>query len=331
MMPGRTLHRFATHLCSAKTLERVVEPAIADLQKEYVAADRMTGRVWILLGGYAAILKVIAICALSVSSTTHDERQVLLRTLIWSVGSMAAISALLTLAPLLEISVLRWDAAIALVPQAVPLAIPMGSAIGIAFGLSSRPAKNIVKVTVLGAVVASALSFVVLAWVMPAANQAFRVMMIREYADSGTKIRFEPEKGHNEMTLYELRREQASFAAAGQIRLPRKFAFTFHLRFALAAGTVVLATLLLALPFRHRGLRGLVAFGAFFLYWALIYTGEALAVYSPVAPGVAGTLPPFIGAWLPNIVIGAAAFAIAIASWRLRGAFGTRDLSRRNV
>ena len=40
MMPGRTLHRLATHICSAKTLERIVEPAIADLQKEFAAARR---------------------------------------------------------------------------------------------------------------------------------------------------------------------------------------------------------------------------------------------------------------------------------------------------
>ena len=62
----------------------------------------------------------------------------------------------------------------ALVPQALPLAIPMGIAIGIAFGLSARPAMNIVRVTLLGGVVASVLSFAVLAWAMPAANQAFR-------------------------------------------------------------------------------------------------------------------------------------------------------------
>ena len=35
MIPGRVLHRLAARLCCAKTLEHVVEPAIADLQKEY--------------------------------------------------------------------------------------------------------------------------------------------------------------------------------------------------------------------------------------------------------------------------------------------------------
>jgi hypothetical protein len=317
MMPGRTLHRFASRLCSSKTLERVVEPAIADLQKEYAAAGRASRRAWVLLSGYAAILKVIAICALNVSATTDDERRALWRTLAWSIGCIAAISALLTVPPLVEMAMRRWDAAIALVPQALPLAIPMGIAIGIAFGLSARPAMNIVKMTLISGVVASALSFGILAWVMPAANQAFREITIRELADRGYKVRFDQEKPHNEMTLSELRHEEASFAAAGQVYLPRQFAFTFHLRFALAASTLVLATLLLAVPFDHRGLRGLSAFAACVVYWALLYTGETLALDGPIAPGVAGAVPPFIGAWLANIVIGALALAIIIASSRV--------------
>jgi lipopolysaccharide export LptBFGC system permease protein LptF len=188
----------------------------------------------------------------------------------------------------------------------------MGIAVGIAFGLSPRPAMNIVKVTLLGAVIASGFSFAVLAWVMPAANDAFRNMAVRELRASGYQGEISrPQKGHSEMTLSELRREAASSAAAGKIRPPRRFAFSFHQRFALAAGTLVLATLLLALPFHHRGLRGLSAFAAFFLYWVLIYTGEGLALYSPVAPNLAGTVTPFIGAWLPNIVLMTLAIGVA--------------------
>src|SRR5688500_2942938 len=37
MLPGRLLHRLAAHICSTNTLERVVEPAIADLQNELFA------------------------------------------------------------------------------------------------------------------------------------------------------------------------------------------------------------------------------------------------------------------------------------------------------
>ena len=48
MIPGRLLHRLAARLCSAQTLERVVEPAIADLQKEYAGrGTRVGGARWV--------------------------------------------------------------------------------------------------------------------------------------------------------------------------------------------------------------------------------------------------------------------------------------------
>ena len=59
--PGRS------HL-QRETLERVVEPAIADLQKEYAQPRTSTAVTFSRTGsGYVAILKVIAMCALNVS------------------------------------------------------------------------------------------------------------------------------------------------------------------------------------------------------------------------------------------------------------------------
>ena len=313
MIPGRLLHRIAATLCSADMLERVVEPAIADLQKEYAGARRLPQRVASLLIGYGASLTVIAMCAVSMSTTTRDERSALSKTLAWSIGWIAALSALLAVPPLLDHSMRRWDAAIALVPQAMPLAIPIGIALGIAFGLSARPALNIAKVTLLGGVVASAVSFGVLTWAMPAANQAFREITVREltaqgYQDGVSRL----EKGHNEMTLSELRRHITSFAADGQPRQARQLAFSFHMRFALAGGALVLTSLLLAAPFNHRGLRALTAFAASFVYLALLYTGETLAVSHAL-------LPPVGAAWMPNILLTASAVVAAAArSSRLR-------------
>jgi hypothetical protein len=316
MIPGRLLHRVAAHICCATTLERVVEPAIADLQKEYASADRASRRAWVLVAGYFAVLKVIGVCALSVSGTTHDERRALSRTLAWSVGWISGVCALLMLPPLLnfDLTPYDWYAALTLVPQAVPLAIPIGIAFGMACGLSARPTMNLAKAMVIGAVAASALSFGVLAFALPAANQAFREITIRELSAQGYDLASSGlEKGPNEMTLTELRREEASFVAAGQTRLPRKYGFAFHLRFALAAATLALVSILLAAPITHRGVRLLIAFGACFGYWALLHAGEALAV-----PRTA--LPPAAAAWMPNVVF--IAFALVVASSRssrLRG------------
>ena len=141
LMPGRTLHRFATHLCSAKTLERVVEPAIADLQKEYAAARSASSRVWALLLGYLAVLKVMALCAASVPSS-GDDRRAVASALAWSTVMFVVVFALLVLLPLYSFQNIPrgWYAATTLVPQALPLAIPIGVVFGIALGLNARRA-----------------------------------------------------------------------------------------------------------------------------------------------------------------------------------------------
>ena len=98
-------------------------------------------RARVLLTGYSAILKVMAICARSMSSTTDEERRALVRMLAWSVGCDRCNHRVAALCRPFESrqSITRWHAATTLVPQAVPLAIPIGIAFGIAFGLSARP------------------------------------------------------------------------------------------------------------------------------------------------------------------------------------------------
>ena len=327
MLPGRTLHRLATHLCSTTTLERIVEPAIADLQKEYASADRASRRAWLLVTGYVAILKVMALCVARVSLDSADERRALTSALAWSAAMFVVVFALLVLLPLYSFQNIPrgWYAATTLVPQALPLAIPIGIAFGIAFGLHARPAASVRKMMLVCALAASVMSFGILAWAMPAGNLAFKELSLQKRWGNGVYhgAITEPWKGHNEMKLSEFRHHITRFSERGQPENARKLGFYFHLRFSLAVAVLALTAVLLVVPLNHRGLRGLLAFAAIFVYWALIYAGEALAVYSPVAPRVAGTVPPFVGAWLPNIVIGA--FAIVVASSRSSRLRGSRS------
>ena len=308
MIPGRALHRVAAALCSAKTLERAVEPAIADLQREYgIVAGNTVSRLWVLITGYGAILKVIVICALSVSIETDDERRALVRTLAWCGAMVTVMVVLLMLPPWFDHPRMGWRIAMTLIPQALPLAIPIGIAFGIAFAHSGRPTMNIAKTTLIGAAAASALSFGTLAWAVPAANDAFRRITFREIKAQGydgpiTGLR----KGYSEMTLPELRRQIAHFAADGQPRIVRQATFRFHLRFALAAATFALASLLLAVPVSVRSSRLMIVCTGCFCYWALIFSGERGSVH--------GYLTPTLGAWLPNIAL--MTFAMVVASWR---------------
>jgi Lipopolysaccharide export system permease LptF/LptG len=321
MIPGRTLHLFAVHICSDKTLERVVQPAIADLQKEYAGAGSASRRVWALLAGYVAILKVMALCAVSVSGTSPDDWGAIVRTMMWSLALIVAVSGLLMLPPLAQFPEVRLSSLflVALIPQAVPLAIPIGFTFGIAFGLAGRAVtRDMVKVVLLVGCVASIASFVTLAWVMPSANQAYRESVAQALGHSGQLM-----KSASEMTLSELDREAAIATAVRNPRRADDYAWSFHLRFALSAASVVLAAFLFATAGRGAALRGLLAFAVCVGYWALIYIGQGFAVYSPLAPTVARTVPPFIGAWLPNIVIGA--FAIFVASSRSSRLRGSLD------
>ena len=317
-IPGGLLHRLAVCLCSAKTLERVVEPAIADLQKEYAIAQNRTHRVRVVVSGYAAVIKVVGICALRLSEPTGEDRHVLARILMWSVGSAVATTALLLVPPLLNRSqsISSWLAAAMLIPQAVPLSIPIGSVFGIALGLSTRPNMNVAKVTLFGALAASALNLAILAWAMPAANQAFRQIAIDESRARGYDGPVRLQKGYNEMWLPELRRQADLFAANGERSLARPFIFHFHFRLSFAAATFSLVSLLIAASVHHRGLRFVTAFAACCVYWTLMYAGDA--------GSRRGYLPPSLGAWLPNLVtIASAVFFIASSnSSRLRGQRG---------
>jgi hypothetical protein len=318
MLPGRTLHRLATHLCSATTLERIVEPAIADLQKEYGDARlcSLLTRVRVLVAGYAGIWEGIAMTALEMSSVDNDRRAVA-SALAWSTVMFITVFALLVLLPLYSFQNIPrgWYAATTLAPQALPLAIPIGIAFGIAFGVHARPATSIRKMMLVSALAASVMSFGILAWAMPAGNQAFKELTLQKLWGSGYHGAItEPWVAHNEMNLANLRQQITKFSERGEPRRARFFGFQFHLRFSLAVATLALVSLLLAVPINHRGLRGMFAFAMCLLYGALLFTGEALAVYSSVAPSVAGTVPPVIGAWLPNIVL--VAFAVVIASSR---------------
>ena len=290
------LHRLAALVCRAKSLERIVEPAIADLQREQ--------RFLAVITSYFAVLRVIVICALDVSMTTNDDLRALMRTLMWAFALTIATTMLLVLPPLsIHPELKDWGGTALLVPQALPLAIPVGLAFGIAFGLSARLSMSLVKVILAVAAVASLLSFATFAWLIPAANQAFReltVSALQAKGYDGPPVK--PQKGLSEMTLSELRTETSAAASRSELRRVRTFSRAFHFRFSLGAAALALAPCLLAFPIDRWITRGLLAFAACFVYWALIFIGE-LAVRR-------GYLWPIAGAWLPNVVLAVTALLV---------------------
>jgi lipopolysaccharide export LptBFGC system permease protein LptF len=136
---------------------------------------------------------------------------------------------------------------------------------------------------------ASFASFTMVAWVVPIANQAFRVSMM------GRSL----PKGENELTIGELRqrleagtRQLPAVAAPSD---PSSLALNYHTRWALGSAPFVLAVF--AVAFTSRRQRGrmmpfLVGGVVIFAYWVVMYSARGL--------GLDRRISPFAAAWTPN-------------------------------
>src|SRR5882757_7530451 len=100
--PGDRLRAFAARVFDAQTMERLVDPVVADLQTEHGAATS-AGRIWkshwIRLAGLVAFLKVIAVCGWRGAVHGHldwtpDDRRALIRVIVFSVTPGIGITVL---------------------------------------------------------------------------------------------------------------------------------------------------------------------------------------------------------------------------------------------
>lgn len=317
--PGARLHAIAARLCGRQTMERLVGPTIADLQVEYenaVAEGRRWERRRIWIVGHLALIRVMAVhgglrTIGMLSEWTCDERGVVLRSIVTAVAIMIAgtlVFAMYTVGYLVSLSDRgRMELLVYLVPHTLPLSIPIGVTFGILWGIGRGSSSRRSRAVVLSlALMASVASFVMLAWIVPTANQAFRVSM------AGRPI----SKGANELTLGELRGLlEASAAQQPQISLrpdARSLSLNYHRRWALASAPFVLACFAVALTRRrHRRILLLLA-------GCLAIVGYSVAMDSARGLAVDGTLSAFAAAWAPNIMFLIMSLAIlAISSQRL--------------
>jgi lipopolysaccharide export LptBFGC system permease protein LptF len=308
--PGTRLRAMAARVFDAKTMERYVDPAIADLQVEYDEAA-MCGprreRARVMAAGYLGVIQVVTIQGClqgidAVRNATDDDRRALLRTVLASTPVLI-IATLTLIAPFivqLRSHPRSTDLAIYLIPQALPLSIPVALTFGILWGLSrlstSRTAMVLVLVLALGG---SLVSFATLGWVMPNANQTFRTVT------AGSRVA----RGANELTLGELRERITNLPPLSP-PAPPSLALNYHQRWALGATPFVLAIFAVIVATGRRSSRAmpfvitpLLVFG----FYALMFAVRGLTLDR--------TLSPFIGAWVPNVVM--LILSAAVVSLRL--------------
>jgi lipopolysaccharide export LptBFGC system permease protein LptF len=201
-----------------------------------------------------------------------------------------------------------------LMPQALPLSIPIGLTFGILWGLGRVPASYRSRAVILSlALVASLVSFTMLAWVVPMANQAFRLSMV------GQPLA----KGPRELTLGELRTALDTTAperaAAGAPSYPHVLALEYHKRWALGSAPVTLAFFAVALTRRRQwGRIMLLLAGCFAIvgYYVVMFSAMTLRLHHTSA---------FAAAWMPNITFLILSLAIMkLTSKRTKGSPGLK-------
>jgi lipopolysaccharide export LptBFGC system permease protein LptF len=294
--PGDRLRKLAARVCSEDTLARLIDPAIADLQHEHAdarRAQRVWKSRWLLIVGYVAVLKVLALHGRTRTDGRALARGIIVRAIVITLVVMVLFQLpplLYTLNTLPQSHAARLVLAIYLAPQALSIAVPVGFALGILSGLGTDTLSRLAaRAMLIVAVMLSMLSLVMVSWIIPAANYKFRE------AATGREVL----KGVNELTLGEmhdrLERDRQQGLGGPYVR---HLAITYHMRIAFSCATLVLALFVLAVRRQRRFVRVLLG-----LLLCTAYVGYYFALSDPIGPASFGTLSPIMFVWVPNLVI----------------------------
>jgi hypothetical protein len=301
------VRRFLARVCSDDTMTRVVDPTLADMRVE-------GGRpVWL---GYLALARALTVHAIASAPDrarriwTEDDGAVP-RTVLACIVTTVIVAAPLIMLPLFasvwpgRIGAVRT--AVLLAPQALILALPASLLVAIPLVFRRVAERRRVILRGLGIAVVCALgTLALLVFVMPDANQAFRV------ATSG---RADIPRGPNEMGLRDLReRVETLSLTPGGVRVARTYEYTYQIRLALGCIAFPIWMLADAMTASRRVRKRPIIIGALAI---LGYTGSLFllsrAANALFASSVA--VPAFVAAWLPPVVLVIA----AIVAWRAVG------------
>ena len=298
--PGARLRSLARRVCDASTMERLIDPVIADLQCEHAEALR-DGQVWrsrwIRITGCMAFCKVAGLAALGQHGDGARAMAIALSTA--TVLTALAICVVLanTAATAAASGKTLW-LVIYLVPQALTISVPVCLALGVFVWVRGKGVDAATTRTVLWLMRIVLLAAVANAgWLTPAANAAFRDVLA-----GGPAAR-----GANELTFIALGQRVYQ---SGQVHLlgdPLPMTFWLNARLALAVAPVLLCVLALAgASTRHRRWSAAIVITTLALFAGsyLLFPAEDIAVLTRWLPAAAI-------AWLPNALVMTATFTVA--------------------
>lgn len=319
--PGNRLRAVAAGWCCRETMDRVIDPLIADIQREHGEAVRQ-GLIWksrwIQLAGWLIFVKVLFLCAgahlTAAERWTTDDRKSLVRAAVISAVTVVVITVLLVSRSAEDLPTVLLHPSpkrlLFLAPYPFVAGIVLGATLGIVLGLGGRAlSRRLIAAAISVALMCSAIVLIDVGWVAPAANTAYRVTV---FGDNG------PMPGFGEASLGQLRRHIEYLSRDLAVAQPRStffgfldaLSFEYHRRVALSLSPLLftLFALAMAARFRRRWMLGIAACASFFAYGWLVIVVTPWGFQWPL----------YAAAWLPNAAIAILTAAIAVVSLRRR-------------
>ena len=279
MTSDHPLRRALARLCSADTMSRIVDPIFADMRWEDGRAS---------VRGCASLTRALTLHAITSVpgwlAAAWSEDGFAIAKATGHVMAASTLAAILLLLPPLwgETALMKhlpWSTRaviwVTLVPQAAALALPTAIlfAIPLAFRRVSINAR-LVRRTVLLSLFIAAVTFAVITWLMPDANQLFRETMARAI---GRPVHFQ--RGPNETDWTTLRRQiddlhrySGGQAAAAQL----EYVYQLRLAIVVAAVPLGLGGLVISMWKLPRRWALPIAAGVLITYWMLMMVDERL-------------------------------------------------------
>jgi hypothetical protein len=256
---GTLLLRFAETTLHPVTVDRVVLPALADLQHECSAEG---ASVYTRVRAYGGVLKALAICIAGDAARDRDRHLAPL-----AVRLLAALAILVLLLTLPNASyIVRFGGSVGIgaaittyllaATASIVLALPCALFFALALHRFSdrQPGGRLLPAALPAVLVAAAVMVAMVTVLVPRGNEAWREYVVTQLRSQGHTVTMPP--GLPEMTWTELNdriRHPPSVRAEGQARDHRQF------RIALVVSVVVLAVLGGSLAGRWRSRLGTLA------------------------------------------------------------------------
>jgi hypothetical protein len=317
--PGVRIRRACASLCGPSTMRRFIDPAVADLQAEHLAA-RQAQSPWrmfaVMTGGYLAIAKMVAIAAGAegfdgLRGWRHEEREVARKGILVALTIVAVATALVEwnmlyhLVGTATMTISVWTSmAFYLVPSTLVLTVPLGLVPGAAFCVHGvgRRRKLAVGVMTLVSICSLAMAANV-AWLTPNANQAFRTLF---FVQTQGVQHPPPTRGDNELTWSQHWERRQEMVRSGETRRVREFDADYHLKWEFGTAALPLTALVVVTARSRRWSRSgliLAALISCVAYFILIVASN----FALTLPG----LPAIVAGWAADGVCITAAIVIA--------------------